>query len=70
MNAKQLVRKAVKDNPEVCLVLEIAARAREVEGREPVKELGATTSIGANPTAAQGVIQSGCVLKDERNLIS
>jgi hypothetical protein len=32
MNAKQIIQKALNDNPEIRLVLEIAARARFTEG--------------------------------------
>ena len=69
MDAKQLIEEALKVNPEVCLVLEVAARARGLEEREPIREFRAEPSIGANPTAAQGAIPSGCVLKYDRYLI-
>jgi hypothetical protein len=70
MDAKKLVKKAAKENPDIKLVLEVSARAREAEQREPAKELRPSTDVGMNPTTAQGVIYSGCVLRDERDLIS
>jgi|HubBroStandDraft_6_1064221.scaffolds.fasta_scaffold37702_2 hypothetical protein len=70
MNTKQALKKAVKENPDIELVLEISARARETEQREPAKELRPSTDVGMNPTTAQGIVYSGCVLSDERNLIS
>ena len=33
MNADQIIRKALEDNPEIRLVLEIAARARDAEDK-------------------------------------
>ena len=68
VDTQKLIEKAAKENPEIALVLEISARAREIEQREPAKELRPTTDVGANPTAAQGVISSGHVLHDQRDL--
>ena len=70
MDTQKLIKKAAKENPDIRLVLEISARARETEQREPAKELRPSTDVGMNPTTAQGIIYSGCVLGDERNLIS
>ena len=69
MKMKKMIANAIRENPEVAVVLEISARARETEQRELAKELKPTTSVAANPTTAQGVIWSGCVLHDQRNLI-
>ena len=70
MDAQKLIKKAARENPDIALVLEISARAREIEHREPAKELRPTTDVGVNPTTAQGVICSGGVLGNERDLIS
>jgi len=70
MDTRKIIAKVVKDNPDIALVLEISARARESEQREPAKELRSANDVAANPTSAQGVIQLGCILGDERNLIS
>jgi len=70
MDTQKIIKKAAKENPDIGLVLEIAARARETEQREPAKELRPATEVGVNPTTAQGIISSGCVLGDERDLIS
>ncbi len=70
MHTRKIIKKAVKENPDIALVLEISARARESEQREPAKELRPATDVAANPTNTQGIIGSGCVLGDERDLIS
>ena len=62
MDAQKIIKDAIKENPDISLVLEISARAREIEQREPAKELRQETAVGANPTAAQGIVYSGCVL--------
>lgn len=69
MSTQKIIDNAVKRNPDIALVLEVAARARESEEREPVKELRTSTEVAANPTTAQGVICLGCVLRDERHLL-
>lgn len=63
-NVQRTIDNAICENPEVRLVLEISARAREIEQREPPRELTPTSDIGLNPTAAQGVIPSGHVLEN------
>jgi hypothetical protein len=65
MNAQKVIDKARKQNPDIDLVLEISARARQIEQREPVKDLRPATDVGVNPTTAQGIVWSGCVLGDE-----
>jgi len=62
MKTLEIIDKAVKENPDIALVLEISARAREIEQREPVKELEPATDVAANPTKSQGIICLGCVL--------
>jgi len=59
MKAEKIVNNALKENPEVRLVLEVSARARENEQREPAKELRPSTDVSANPTTAQGIVGSG-----------
>lgn len=58
------IEKALKENPEVRLVLEIAARARDIESREPPRELGAATEVVAIPTNPQCGVKSWSVLED------
>ncbi len=70
MNTKKVVDKALKENPDLALVLEVSARAQQVARLEPTKELQPATDVAANPITNQGVISLGCVLRDERNLIS
>jgi hypothetical protein len=53
MDAKKIVTKALNDNPEIRLVLEIAARAREVESKEPPRHIGFATDTVAVPTSSQ-----------------
>ena len=69
MRTKKMITNAVRENPDIALVLEISARAREIEQREPVQDLTPATDVAANPTNAQGSIASGCVLSDERDLV-
>lgn len=70
MDTQKIIKKAIKENPDIALVLEISARAQENEQREPTKELRPATDVAANPTNTQGVINLGCVLGNERDLIS
>jgi hypothetical protein len=70
MDATKIIKQAIDDNPDIRLVLDIAARAREAQEREPAKDLRASTDVGANPTTSQGIVFSGHVLCDQRNLIS
>ena len=70
MDTQKIIEKGTKENPEIALVLEISARAREIDQREPMIDLRPASDIAANPTAAQGSIHySGHVLTDERHLI-
>jgi hypothetical protein len=48
----KLAQRAV-ENPDVRTVLEIAARARDIESREPAKTIGIATDIIAIPTNSQ-----------------
>lgn len=64
MSVQKIIEKALK-NPDVSLVLEISARAREIEQREPARDLRPSTGVGVNPTTAQGIIGSGHVLHNE-----
>jgi hypothetical protein len=68
MNVQKTIHKALK-NPEVNLVLEVSARAREIEQREPATELTPSTGLGVNPTTAQAIMGSGQVLHNERELV-
>jgi|HubBroStandDraft_6_1064221.scaffolds.fasta_scaffold2330911_1 hypothetical protein len=54
--AQQIVQQALKDDPEVRLVLEIAARAREAEARELPREVGSATEVVAIPLHSQGAL--------------
>jgi hypothetical protein len=47
MNATQLIDKALSENPDILVVLEIAARARETEAKEPPREIGVSTEVAA-----------------------
>jgi hypothetical protein len=52
-SAKELVQSAMIENPEISLILEIAARAREVEAREPPREIHVSTEVAAIPINSQ-----------------
>jgi hypothetical protein len=70
MDTQKIIEKAAKENPEIALVLEISARAREIDQRESTMDLKPVSDVAANPTAAQGSIHySGHVLTDEGYLI-
>jgi hypothetical protein len=71
MISKKMIKKAVEENPEVAFVLQISARARDIEQLEQVPlDLTPATDVAANPTNTQGTIASGCVLSDERYLVA
>lgn len=53
MPLPQNIKQAIHDNPEIALVLEIAARAREIDERTPPQELRASTEVAALPLHAQ-----------------
>jgi hypothetical protein len=48
-----VIQKAIDENPEVRLVLEIAMRARDAESKEPPLDIGMATDIVATPTNSQ-----------------
>lgn len=52
----QLIRREMKENPDVSLVLEIAARARETEARELPREIFASLEVTAAPAYHQCAI--------------
>jgi len=56
MDAEKIVQKAIKANPDIQLVLDIAARAREAEARTPPAELRPTTEVVALPTNPQCIV--------------
>lgn len=53
MNAAEMIEKALKENPDVRLVLDIAVRARETEAKELPREIGVSTEVVAIPTHLQ-----------------
>ncbi|HEY6420764.1 MAG TPA: hypothetical protein VIX59_17355 [Candidatus Binataceae bacterium] len=55
-SANHLLQQGLKDNPEVAMVLEIAARAREVEARELPKDIGFSTEVTATPAKSQAAV--------------
>jgi hypothetical protein len=56
MEPEKIVQKAMKVNPEIQLVLDIATRARETEALELPRELGATTDVVALPNNPQSAV--------------
>jgi hypothetical protein len=52
-SANELVQQEMKENPEVLLILEIAARAREIEARELLHEIRVSTEVAAVPINSQ-----------------
>ena len=59
MNAEQVIKDALDRNPEIRLVLEIAARAREVESKDPPRNMEVATETVAIPTNSQGLVPLG-----------
>lgn len=53
MSVGETIQKAIDDNPEILIVLDIAARARNAESREQPRELGSATEVVAIPTHTQ-----------------
>ncbi len=53
MNATQQIDKALKENPDIQVVLDIAARARETEERELPHEIVVSTEVTVIPTDSQ-----------------
>jgi len=53
MDIEKMVQKAMKVNPEMQLVLEIATRARKMEENAPPKELRASADVVAIPIKPQ-----------------
>ncbi len=56
MDVDRTIRNVLAKNPEMLLVLEIATRAREVESREPPRELGLSTDIAVVQPNSQGLV--------------
>ena len=56
MNVEQIIKSALDENPDIRLVLEIAARAREAESKEPPRNIGVATDIVAVPTNSQCLV--------------
>ena len=56
MSAEQVIKNALEENPDIRLVLEIAARARDAESKEPPQNIGIATDIVAIPTNSQCLV--------------
>ena len=53
MDVANVIERAIMENPEVRLVLDLAMRAREIEGRELPREIGMATEVTAIPVNSQ-----------------
>lgn len=53
---EQMIKKAMRENPDVRLVLDIAARTQEMESREIPRELGMSTEVATTPTNPQTAV--------------
>jgi hypothetical protein len=53
MKAEQIVQEALKQNPEIRIVLDIAARAREAEATAPPEDLTPSNEVTALPNNRQ-----------------
>lgn len=56
MDTAQVIKDALDANPDVRLVLAIAARARDAESKEPPRNIGFATDIVAIPTNSQCLV--------------
>jgi hypothetical protein len=56
MSVEKLIKNALDKNPEIRLVLDIAARARDAESKEPPRNIGVATDIVAIPTNSQCLV--------------
>ena len=56
MDTAQTLRDALDANPEIRLVLDIAARARTAESLRPSIEIGMATEISTIPVNSQGLV--------------
>jgi hypothetical protein len=56
MQAEKIVKNALDKNPDMRLVLEIAARARETESKEAPRNIGMATDVVSIP------VNSACLV--------
>jgi len=52
----QVIKNELDKNPEVSLILEIATQAREMESKEPPRNIGVATEIITIPTNSQCLV--------------
>ncbi len=58
MSVTQIIEKALEENPQIRIVLEAAARARDAEAKEPPKEISGSTEVVTVPTHTQCAVLS------------
>jgi hypothetical protein len=56
MSVSKTIRRAINENPEIRVVLAIAERAREMEAKEPPRELIVKTEVVAIPSNQQRAV--------------
>lgn len=56
MSVEQTIKKALSENPEIRLILDIATRARDVQAQEPPREIGSSAEVIAVPLNTQHAI--------------
>ncbi len=56
MSAEQIIKSAIEQNPDIRIVLEIAARARESESKEIPVNIGIANDIAAIPANSQCLV--------------
>lgn len=59
MSAAEIVEKALKENPDIWLVLEATERARELEALQPPREIIISTHVGTIPLNSQCLVPQG-----------
>jgi hypothetical protein len=56
MRTEQIIQNAIDENPNIRLVLEIAARASDIESKEPPLFTGVATDTAVQPTNLQSPV--------------
>jgi hypothetical protein len=59
MDAEKMIKDAIDKNSDLRLVLEIAARAREAESKEPPRTIGMATEITSIPVSSASLAPLG-----------
>jgi hypothetical protein len=56
VDAAKMIENALAKNPEIRMVLELASRARQIESKEPPRNIGMATETVAIPSRPQCLV--------------